>query len=310
MSRQEAGAQTATIDAGEESRTAANSFTQEQTVPVRMMAYNVHLLPEVAARIAGKRSASAYRAKAIAERLLDYDIVGISEAFDRKHTKTLLDTVKANSPTELAIARGPGRSGRHMIGGGLLLLSRWPIEETHAVTYSSASRFMTSGFKADGFAAKGALHARLRLGSDVDACLDCFLTHLESRSKKARGRQIEQLADFVEEHSSLKIPMVVLGDFNVAADNTDKSYQRLCQALSPAGRQLIDVGKSAGGTSDALAEDGGRRIDYIFISPARVADSSRLEPVETRTVAMRDDEVPEASLSDHLAVACQANCCY
>ncbi len=206
-----------------------------------------------------------------------------------------------------------------MVGGGLLLLSRFPIEQTHTVTYRNASRFLSSGFKADGFAAKGALHARLRLGDDPSAVIDCFLTHLESRSDKARDGQIDELAEFIKQHAAPGRPMIVLGDFNVTADRLPdvsegeevSQYGRLRQKLPHDGGQLVDVWPALrdehGGTSDALAEDGGRRIDYIFLSKPNAAKGTAvLRPREVKLVRMLDEDVPEGSLSDHCGVACLA----
>jgi endonuclease/exonuclease/phosphatase family metal-dependent hydrolase len=290
---------------------------QSRSVSLRIVTYNAHLLPGAAAGVAGERGAAKYRAGAIAEQLVEYDLIGICEAFDRVHSQTLIDAFQAGDPDRFQVAKGPKRSGRRLVGGGLLLLSRYPIEESHTTTYKHSSRFLTSGFKADGFAAKGALHARIRIGDDPHAVIDCFLTHLESRSKRARARQIKQLAEFIELHSTPQYPIVVMGDFNVAADapnaveqNGNKTpYQRLRAAMAHNDRQLIDVGsmfpKSRGGTSDALAEDGGGRIDYVFVSDPQATDASRLEPKEARTLPLLDDKVPEGSLSDHLGVACR-----
>jgi endonuclease/exonuclease/phosphatase family metal-dependent hydrolase len=241
----------------------------------------------------------------------------ISLAFDRVHAQSLIDAFQAGDPNRFQVAKGPKRSGRRFVGSGLLLLSRYPIEESHTTTYKHSSRFLTSGFKADGFAAKGALHARIRIGDDPHALIDCFLTHLESRSKRARARQIKQLAEFITSHSTPHHPIVVMGDFNVVADAPDaveqnKSktpYQRLRSALAHNDRQLIDVGslfpQSRGGTSDALAENGGERIDYVFVSDPQATDTSRLEPKEAQTLSLLDEKVPEGSLSDHLGVACR-----
>lgn len=49
----------------------------ETVIPLKILSYNVHLLPDVAARIAGKRSDSDYRAEAIGKQLVAYDIVGL-----------------------------------------------------------------------------------------------------------------------------------------------------------------------------------------------------------------------------------------
>lgn len=265
-----------------------SAAVQKRSVPLRIVAYNVHLLPDVAAKVAGTRSEPGYRARTIAARLAQYDLIGICEAFDRDHTQTLVDAFQAGTSTEFAVAKSPERASRFLASGGLLLLSRFPIEETHTLTYTHASRFLSSGFKADGFAAKGALHARIRLDDDPHAGIDCFLTHLESRSKRARDSQIKELAGFIARHAREEYPVIVLGDFNVAADVPGENekldhktpYQRLRAALTHNGRQLVDVGgtlqPASGGTSDPLAEDGGDRIDYIFVSDAKSTASGRI----------------------------------
>ena len=56
---------------------------QSQVKNISVVAYNVHLLPKVALKFAGKRSNSEYRAQAIAAQLAQHEIVGISEAFDK-----------------------------------------------------------------------------------------------------------------------------------------------------------------------------------------------------------------------------------
>ncbi len=287
-------------------------------VPVRVVSYNVHLLPEVAAHVAGKCGASGYRATAIGARLAPFDLIGISEAFDHDHTLALLNSLQTSSEVPLAIAWGPQRSGRHLIGSGLVLVSRWPIEQTHTITYSHASRFINSGFKADGFAAKGALHARLRIGEDPDARLDCFLTHLESRSEDARAKQIQELSAFIAQHASRDIPLIAMGDFNVEAlegeaqqyVSRDTPYHRLRRTLVYQGRSLLDVETirqyGPAGTSDAVARDGGRRIDYIFFSLPKGTGRSQLTPLSAATLPMLDERVPEGALSDHVAVTCDA----
>ena len=294
----------------------------QRSVPVHIVMYNVHLLPGIAANVAGKRSKPDYRAQSIAKKFADCDIIGICEAFDRDHSQTLIDTFQANASTPFAIAKGPERSGLHLVGSGLILFSRFPIEETHTITYKHASWFLSAGFKADGLAAKGVLHARIRLDDDSRAVIDCFLTHLESRSRQARDHQIEELAGFIALHSCEDNPIVVLGDFNVASDSFSESenadhdtpYQRLLNALRHNGKKLVDVGHimhpGRGGTSDPMAEDGGDRIDYIFVSDVKATDNGRLEPKVACTLLMLDDNVPEGSLSDHLAVTCQSEFCW
>ena len=164
---------------------------------IKILAYNVHLLPNVALKVAGNRGDTEYRAGEIGKKLADYDIVGLCEVFDPQHSQKLYDAAQTATNDAFHIACGPKRIGVHLIGSGLAILSRFPVEESHTVSYTEASRFVDSGFKADGFAAKGAVHARIRINDKPPSYLDCFLTHLESRSAKARDVQISEFTDFV-----------------------------------------------------------------------------------------------------------------
>ncbi len=293
-------------------------ISSEQRLPLNVIAYNVHLLPDIAAKVAGKRSEPEYRAKAIAEQLRRFDIIGICEAFDQQHSQTLIFNLLHDNPSKpFAFAIGPNRSGRHLIGSGLLFLSRFPIETTHTITFKQASRFITSGFRADGFAAKGVLHARIRIGDSPCSAIDCFLTHLESRSSNARSSQIVELSDFIAAHANRENPIIVFGDLNVTSDTVkvaekydEKSpYQLLRSKLVHNGRELVDVGTKfnhgQSGTSDALAMDGGRRIDYIFISSGKTDTNAYLDAKQVVNLPFLDTKVTEGSLSDHLAVACR-----
>lgn len=282
--------------------------------PIRVIAYNVHLLPDLAAPFAGRRGTPKYRATAIAKQLVSYDVVGLSEAFDPGYTQALVSALQAESGGAFHIAIGPKRSGRHLIGGGLLLLSRYPIIESNTRTYQHASRFLTSGFQADGFAAKGALHARILVNENSHASFDCFLTHLESQSTEARDQQILELASFMREHTTAELPVLAMGDFNVPAGvsqepESSSSYQHLVQHMKHEGLNLVDVGRHIVdgplGTSNALSSDGGRRIDYIFTSHPNPKIQNILHPLRAEHRRLLDSRVPEGSLSDHLAVVCE-----
>lgn len=192
---------------------------------------------------------------------------------------------------------------------GLLLLSRFVVEEQHTITYQAASGFATHGFRADSFAAKGAMHARLRLRDDPPLLLDCFITHLESRSAAARAAQLAQLADFLREHSDRHRPALLMGDLNVPADTSlphvaGSPYTELDAALARSGMKLEDVwlsaGQGPGGTSDPLSTNGGDRIDYIWLARGE-ASHALARAVEL--LRFLDSDVREGSLSDHSGVA-------
>ncbi|MBL8897068.1 MAG: endonuclease/exonuclease/phosphatase family protein [Planctomycetes bacterium] len=95
---------------------------------------------------------------------------------------------------------------------GLVTLSRWPVRRAFVRRFEVCASY-------DALVSKGALFTAIeipRLGE-----LHVWNVHLQSGTggdiEAARGRQLEQLARWVRETSSPRIPCVVLGDFNCIA---------------------------------------------------------------------------------------------
>jgi endonuclease/exonuclease/phosphatase family metal-dependent hydrolase len=284
---------------------------------LRIVAYNTHLRPGMALQVAGPRGQAAYRAEAIGRRLAEYDLAGLCEVFDSQRRDELIGGAATAAPSAFTSLWFPKPRGRSLTNSGLLLLSRLPIEASHLLTYRHASRFISHGFRADGFAAKGVLHARLKLSDASGDSLDCFVTHLESHSASARKSQLEELARFIAAHASTERPAVLMGDLNIAADcplrpnelTAASPYQELLAALESSGVEWIDVWPAlqtgAGGTSDPMDGRGGRRIDYVFVSAAHASARNSLRPTSVSVERFLDDHVKEGSLSDHAAVVCE-----
>lgn len=283
---------------------------------LRVLFFNTHLLPAIAQGIAGHRGQDDYRTAAIAAQLHRYDLVGLCEVFESHRRREIVRIVGENSYQAFHAIEPPKVWGRHLIGSGLLLLSRYPLEgEPHFITYRSASRVITNGVRADGLAAKCAIHARLRLGEEPGMLADCFLTHLESVSSKARAAQIEELAAFIAAHSSPERPLILMGDLNVEADFAfapapgETEYRHLTKTLRYADANLVDLWPAEqpgrGGTSDALAHEDCRRIDYIFLSPPHPRNRVGWQPLSVRVEPFLDAKVKQGSLSDHAGVECR-----
>jgi endonuclease/exonuclease/phosphatase family metal-dependent hydrolase len=284
------------------------------SVPLRLLFYNTHLLPGIAQSIAGHRGQDDYRTAAIAAKLHRYDIVGLCEVFEADRRREIIRIAQQDSCSAFRAVEHRKPWGRHVISSGLLLLSRYPVDgEPRFLTYKHASRVYTNGWRADGFAAKGAIHARLRVREHPAAFVDCFLTHLESVSAKARASQIVELAAFIAEGVSRERPAILMGDLNVAADFpvhrefVDTEYLRLANSLAYGDERLVDLWpifhSERGGTSDALANEDCRRIDYVFISPPQLSGPT-LEPLSIDVNAFKDEKVAQGSLSDHAALEC------
>jgi endonuclease/exonuclease/phosphatase family metal-dependent hydrolase len=269
---------------------------------LRTVFLNMHLLPRRIERIAGNRSDGAYRAKSSATELSNYDIVGLCEVFDPKCQRELVNSLQELSGNAFHVVSSPMPPRSYLLSGGCLLLSRYPIESMEAITFRSTSTFWSHGVFADGFAAKGAILARIRLPGPRKSgtLLNCVVTHLEARAPDCRETQIDELADFLRQHAHGN-PTILMGDFNIPAED-DENYVRLRNALHVDSDRLRDawaeLGDASGGTSDPLADDGGDRIDYIMYAPGTGKRRIRLTDVSVRP--LRDKQV--GSLSDHAAV--------
>lgn len=289
--------------------------TPQEPAELRVLIFNTHLLPAIAQTVAGHRGQDDYRTEAIAKRIVGHDLIGLCEVFEASRRREIVRVVQEEAARQsqgaYVAVESPRVWGRSLIGSGLLLLSRYPLEgQPHFVTYKNASRVITSGIKADGLAAKGAIHARLRVGAGPQGAVDCFLTHLESISATARAAQIAELAAFVAEHASAERPAIVMGDMNVTADyplvigGEETEYGVLRRSLRVGDAPLADVWATLqptrGGTSDPLAKEECRRIDYVFVSAG-----GALQPMAVRVELFLDAAVTQGSLSDHAGVECR-----
>lgn len=278
--------------------------------PLRVISYNVQFLPGPAA-LANKRPKPEYRAKTIGQKMTSYDIVGLNELFDDRPKEILLAEVEKAWAAKANILVSP-KVEPNRFTGGLAIISHLSFLETNVHTYTQSSSPEKYGFAADGFATKGVLHARIALTNSLssDEAVDVFVTHMEAREPAIRPSQYIEFADFVRQHGSPDRPAILMGDFNTRGgedemQDTNSAYHLMLgkfQAAQPES-SLVDlwptIGQGFGGTSDQLKEDGGRRIDYIFVlNPKR--STARLQPKSVQVNRFLDPEV--VALSDHSAV--------
>jgi endonuclease/exonuclease/phosphatase family metal-dependent hydrolase len=277
---------------------------------LRVIAYNVQFLPGLAA-LANKRPEPEYRAETIGKLMTQYDIIGLNELFDDKPKELLLAEIEKAWGDRANIVVSP-KIQDNRFTGGLAIISRLPFLETNVHTYTQSSSPEKYGFSADGFATKGILHVRISVSSQAQSpeAIDVFVTHMEAREPAIRPSQYAELAEFIRQHGSPGRPAILMGDFNTRGGEAEmvdenSAYSlmlRKFRAAQPES-QLLDlwpaIGQGPGGTSDQIREDGGRRIDYIFLlNPKREAPT--LQPRHVAVNRFLDPRV--VALSDHSAV--------
>lgn len=277
---------------------------------IKVIVYNVQFLPGLAG-VLNERRDPEYRARTIGQKLADYDIVGLNEVFDGRCRELLLDQLRKAWGKDFNVIVSPKPADGRLIGGGAIA-SRLPFLQTNSTIYTAYSRPEKYGVFADGFAAKGVIHARIRCGqatSKADA-IDVFVTHLDSKDDAARKIQYAELAEFVHKHSDPKQPTLIMGDMNTAGNvrhrqDAHSAYHTMMSIYGRArpGSKVVDVwpllNAGEGGTKDQTSPSGGKRIDYVFLSNP-LEGGPRLRPISARVRPFLDPRV--VALSDHSAV--------
>lgn len=285
-----------------------DAVAQEDRV-IDVIIYNVQFLPGLAAA-ANKRKEPEYRAERIGEEMARYDIVALNETFEENARTIILDKLRDGWGGAFNVMISPKPENR--FNGGVLIASRLPFLETNAYIYEHYSHPDDYGVRADGHAAKGVIHARIKRSADApdDEYIDVFATHLEARADHLREKQYPELAAFIKEHSDPDRPMLLLGDLNTRGHGeyltgSGSQYARMMKTLKDARPTILDVWPHLkpgehGGTSEQESADIGRRIDYILLANPQ-DNGPRLEPTDIEVRLFQDPRV--IALSDHNAVA-------
>lgn len=271
-----------------------------------------------------------------------FDVCAFSEVFDPEQQRSVL---AALASTDHALGPGPGRM--RFAGSGLITVAdsarvRIVRSETHVFRSGGDLR------DSDTFATKGALLCRLRPAGGAPE-IDLVSTHLfaggdlfpvpgatdRERHHRVRMAQVDELVSFVDRFRQPANPLLVVGDFNVAAEDPDPAlaepserYEDLRLRLASLG--LVDLwaehGEGPGptctfGTVEDIPPDpdepdrvedsppteasAGERIDYLWFAPPTEGDV-RAEAGRPRRWAFPGRGVrggPAGSLSDHLALS-------
>ncbi len=277
---------------------------------LNVITYNVQFLPGPASAM-NERKEPEYRAKRIAEEVSKFDIVALQEVFDEKYQTLIADGVRSVWGKDLGVFASPKPEGRYT-GGGCLLLTRFPILDRHSMVFEHYSTQEEYGVRADGFAAKGVIHARIAL--DATNSIDVFVTHLEARADRLRPAQYAEAAAFIKTCTDPSRPALFLGDLNTKGtpdqwDNPDSQYSVLMRTFSGARPEsgFVDLwptlmGKAHGGTSEQESTETGKRIDYILLSNPK-PPAFQITPVSIAVNPYLDPKT--VALSDHSAVTAE-----
>ncbi|MDF1522749.1 MAG: sphingomyelin phosphodiesterase [Trueperaceae bacterium] len=252
-----------------------------------VLTFNAALLPEIAAD-----TDQATRAARMAPHLVGYDVLVLQELFVNRWREALLVELAASYPYQGDLVGVDGARGMPWRqDGGVVVLSRWPIERQASLRFGS----VCSG--TDCLADKGVAYAAVRVGERL---VHVFGTHAQSiygRDVAAvRAAQFALLRAFVAAQAiPADEPVLIVGDLNVDAHTPE-----LDAMLAALDADWPEVDGEVRFTWDprANAWAGGRSqhwFDYVLVA----ADHAQPGLAWNRALPLRDGEL---DLSDHFAV--------
>ncbi len=143
------------------------------------------------------------------------EIVGLQECWTQEDYNSIREQTKHLLPYGKYYYSG-------IFGGGLAILSRWPIEESGMFRYPLNGR-PTAFFRGDWFVGKGVACARIRFASQPEDVVEVFCTHLhapyESEPNDSyichRTAQAWEIAKLMRGAAERGHSVLGLGDFNM-----------------------------------------------------------------------------------------------
>lgn len=234
-----------------------------------------------------------------------YDVVVFSEAFDDDEREVLLRGLRPEFPF---VTRVVGKDKFLAQDGGVILVSRWPIEREAQEVFRAYSG-------GDAHADKGVIYARVR---KQGRAWHLFGTHLQAgpesdpRKVADRAAQMRQLRAFLDaQQIPAGEPVLVCGDLNVdlkpGADGALGA--EMAAALELLQAERLPLAGALGLTFDAatnpLAEEVREHLDHVLVSRTHAAlrGEVAVRAFRTREPLRFMGQRICYDLSDHFAVA-------
>lgn len=185
------------------------------------------------------------------------EMVGLQECFTQQDYQRIRELTQHILPYGKFYYSG-------IFGGGLVILSKWPIEESTMVRYTLNGR-PTAFFRGDWYVGKGVACARIRIGPRKRDVAEVFCTHLHAPyesepndsylcHRTAQAWEIAKLMRGAAERGHL---VIALGDFNMTPLSFAHQLITTHAPVKDAWR-AIHPDSSLGAVSNALERRRGR----------------------------------------------------
>ncbi|EON67936.1 hypothetical protein W97_07433 [Coniosporium apollinis CBS 100218] len=245
------------------------------------------------------------------------DIVGLQECWTQQDYLVIRERTRHILPYGKFYYSG-------IFGGGLAILSRWPIEESSMYRYPLNGR-PSAFFRGDWFVGKGVASARIRYGSGRKDVAEVFCTHLHAPYEREphdsylchRTAQAWEMAKLLRHASERGHLVISLGDFNMVPLSL---AHRIIETHSPVRDvwRLLQPDSSLGAASHPAERRRGKKVptaeENLEVNGA-TCDSclntwrwdkalrKRLNKGEDIVVGL-DTEDPKAKRLDYIFVSC------
>lgn len=295
---------------------------------IRLLSLNLFLRPPLISNPSGDYK-EARRILFCQSILPSYDIVCLQEVFGLMSSRKakIIAAAEALGYAYSVESPGPGFFASHLIDGGLLILSRYPILEWEF-------RPFNYGIFPDTLANKGVLYCKL----DIDGVpLQLFTAHTQSPYetndmdlyrlyRSVTLRQIGKIAEFIREKRSQTGLIVLVGDLNINAlagkkpqsdpDIKDEyaAMMSILQDLRPCdvlyeacGAHPATFGRLSNGKpeetvlTEATAQGKEQALDYLFTFNESEGELG-VDRTHTRIDPLLVQGHPFTQISDHAAI--------
>ena len=237
-----------------------------QTAPFSVMCHNMGLMVFPAPYL-GTDRAGAINEIVSQIQNLSPDVVGLCEVFANDERTDIFNRLKHIYPH---FQEGPDEADLDS-DGGLLLLSKHPLIQSHAIVYEG-------GVGADWWANKGVIHIRVQSPS-CPMAYDIFFTHTqniaEDGGREALYGELTQMNNMIQQYADPNTPTLIMGDLNIPSA-TPGDYNELLNRL----RKPVDFWVVNGNEEDSgftfvadnnFYENGNdnprlnQRLDYVLM---------------------------------------------
>ncbi len=257
----------------------------EAPVSIDVLAWNVFLRPTSLFQ-----DRQEERAARIPDFVRDFEVVVLSEVFDDTMRDAIVSSLGATHPHASDVL-GEDRGIKQ--DGGVVVLSRWPIESQEQLPFDKVCR------GADCYADKGVLYVRIVKDG---ARFHLFATHLQAGAGMAergvRRQQLHMIRRFIADKAIPQTePVFIAGDLNV--DRYTSEFKEML-AILDAGFPAQAGHRYTSDPRNALVPEHypPKFIDYVLYSNAhRRPSRARLETRIFQTPPQKG-----ADLSDHYGV--------